>query len=455
MNNTIEYVILTALMASFLGGCGKSLMNVEQESQAIWEVRLAVQKALCTEDTDAMMKLWADDVIFRQPNGRLCKGKQEIRQSHEELFEMFDDFQIDFKRLAINFPTPDVAVEEASYDFSATGFKNRGRDTTVLVKRNGRWLITAVSDFVLQTPAESTSGQIEINNQDDIKAIRKLINDFCAAHKYDDGAKLAEFYSDDAMLMPPGEPMVFGKQAIASRYQQDIKKFTAELTTTPDEIEVSGNLAFVRGTFTIRLTPKTEGDKIEATFKFIEILRKGTNGSWKPYCDIWNSDAPLPPKPKDLTIVPPHQFELIPAENPKKVSEGIYQVGWIRASLPSDESHVQMIPVQMDEPDNNWPQWGLNRQDINFDGYLDIGVCQHGGAKWGRFHWCLYDPDKMEFYTNALTKELSELTCADLKADPKTKRIKRTQFFGAQIKEYTYEIVNGHLRLSQSQPLGE
>ena len=108
-----------------------------------------------------------------------------------------------------------------------------------------------------------------------------------------------------------------------------------------------------------------------------------------------------------------------------------------------------MIPVQMDEPDNNWPQWGLTRQDVNFDGYLDIGVCQHGGAKWGRFHWYLYDPVKMVYYTNTLTKELSELTCARLKADPKTKRIRRTQFIGTEIKEYTYEIVDGHLRLQE------
>jgi hypothetical protein len=110
-----------------------------------------------------------------------------------------------------------------------------------------------------------------------------------------------------------------------------------------------------------------------------------------------------------------------------------------------------MIPVEMDEPDNNWPQWGLNKQDVNFDGYLDIGVCQHGGAKWGRLHWYLYDPDKMKFYTNTLTRELSELTCAGLKADPKTKRIKRTQFIGAEINEYTYEIVDGHLRLQDPQ----
>jgi uncharacterized protein (TIGR02246 family) len=130
--------------------------------------------------------------------------------------------------------------------------------------------------------------------QNDIRTIRKLFDDFCTAHKYDDGAKLAEFYTDDAMLMPSDEPIISGKAAIASRYQRDIDKFTVELTTNPEEIEVSDNLAFVRGTFTIKLTPKAEGEKIEATFKAISILRKNTDGLWKLYCDIWNSDTPLP-----------------------------------------------------------------------------------------------------------------------------------------------------------------
>jgi uncharacterized protein (TIGR02246 family) len=296
MRTVIKSISLVMFTFSLLCGCRQSAMRDSQEadSQAVWKVRLAVQEALRTENTDAMMELWAEDATFGQPNGELWIGKDKIRQAHEELFEIFDNFYIEFKRLAINFPTPDVAVEDVSYVFTATGFESHGRDTQVIVKRNGRWLITAVSDLIPQTPAESIAEKATVNKQDDIKAIRKLFDDFCEAHKYNDGIRLAEFYTDDAMLMPSDEPIVSGKTAIASRYQQDINKFTAELTTTPDEIDVSGNLAFVRGTFTIKLTPRSEGEKIEAKFKAISILRKDPNNSWKLYCDIWNSDAPLP-----------------------------------------------------------------------------------------------------------------------------------------------------------------
>jgi uncharacterized protein (TIGR02246 family) len=147
----------------------KSDFDWNAEAQAVWEVRLAVQKALSTENTDALMKLWTEDATFGQPDGSLFIGRKKIREAHEKLFEMFDDFKIEFKRLAINFPTPDVAVEDVSYIFTATGFGHRGRDTQVLVKRNGRWLITAVSDFIPQAPDKSISEQTKINKQNDME----------------------------------------------------------------------------------------------------------------------------------------------------------------------------------------------------------------------------------------------------------------------------------------------
>ncbi|MHC4560689.1 MAG: XAC2610-related protein [Planctomycetota bacterium] len=156
---------------------------------------------------------------------------------------------------------------------------------------------------------------------------------------------------------------------------------------------------------------------------------------------------------RDLTLAPPHQFELIPTDNPKKISEGVYQVGWIKASIPNDESHNQMIPLEMNEPDVNWTQWGLNKQDVNFDGHLDIGVHRHGGAKWGRLYWYLYDPAKREFYTNTLTKKLSELTCADFKTDPVAKKIKITRFRGADLTEYSYQVIDDRLSLCGSREI--
>ena len=277
-----------------LCGCRQSAMrdSQEAEAQAVWKIRLAVQEALRTESIDAMMELWAEDATFGQPNGELWIGKDKIRQAHEELFKMFDDFNIEFKRLAINFPTHDIAVEDVSYVFTATGFKHKGRDTQVLVKRNGRWLITAVSDFIPQAPAESIAEKTKDNTKEDIEAILKREDEFLAAHSFNDGAKLADFYTDDALLIPPDEPIVRGKQAIAEWYDNEFKKAPPieNPKVTLEKIEFFANLALIRGNFILKFESETADKPIIQNLRFISIWLKQPDGNWKFYCDIWNTN---------------------------------------------------------------------------------------------------------------------------------------------------------------------
>jgi hypothetical protein len=143
---------------------------------------------------------------------------------------------------------------------------------------------------------------------------------------------------------------------------------------------------------------------------------------------------------------PIHRFELLAAENAEKVSDGVFLVGWIRVCLGENNSKVQTIAVEMDEPYIHWVQWGLEKQDINFDGYTDIGVRQHGGAKWGKLFWWLYDPQTELYYRNRLTEELSKLTFARFRADPETHKITIKKYYGTEATEYTYRIVEGELR---------
>lgn len=131
-------------------------------------------------------------------------------------------------------------------------------------------------------------------SQDDIEIIRKREDEFLAAHSFNDGAKLAEFYTDDALLIPPNEPIVRGKQAIAEWYQREFEKDPPieNPTVILEGIEVSGNLAFMRGVFTLKF--KTDGGTRVENLRFICICRKRPDGSWFFYRDIWNTYAPIP-----------------------------------------------------------------------------------------------------------------------------------------------------------------
>jgi len=141
-----------------------------------------------------------------------------------------------------------------------------------------------------------------------------------------------------------------------------------------------------------------------------------------------------------------YRFELLAAENAQEVSPGVFRVGSIRVFPAESNTEIQIIPVEMDEPYVYWVQWGLERQDVNFDGYTDIAVTRHGGAKWGKYFWWLYDTETKKYYTNSLTEELSKLTFAQFWTVPEAKEIKIKHYMGTEPTEYTYRIVDGHLR---------
>ena len=42
------------------------------------------------------------------------------------------------------------------------------------------------------------------------------------------------------------------------------------------------------------LTPKAGGEPTEDSGKWLGILKRQPNGSWKVHRDIWNSDKPFP-----------------------------------------------------------------------------------------------------------------------------------------------------------------
>jgi ketosteroid isomerase-like protein len=67
---------------------------------------------------------------------------------------------------------------------------------------------------------------------------------------------------------------------------------TSELTTTT--VEGRGDLAFVVGKYRSTPGPKKAGAKAlpAEEGKYVEVLQKQADGSWKIKYDIWNPNAP-------------------------------------------------------------------------------------------------------------------------------------------------------------------
>jgi len=131
---------------------------------------------------------------------------------------------------------------------------------------------------------------------EDEAAIRAGDAEWARAATAGDGNAIAALYTSDATLLPPGEPAFQGEAA--KKYWVDfINAFSAPTELTPTAVEGRGDLAIVAGNYRITLTPKTAGAKplpVEEG-KYLEVLKKQADGSWKIAYDIWNQNA-LPAK---------------------------------------------------------------------------------------------------------------------------------------------------------------
>jgi ketosteroid isomerase-like protein len=123
--------------------------------------------------------------------------------------------------------------------------------------------------------------------QSDVDQIRTLTNEFVAGFNSGDVERIMKFYADtfvDVNLTPP----VQTKAERAEYYRKLVAPGQLKVDVTPDEIIVTGDHAFARGTILIRDTRKPAEEQARE-LRYIEVWRKFPDG-WK---SIWGIDASL------------------------------------------------------------------------------------------------------------------------------------------------------------------
>jgi uncharacterized protein (TIGR02246 family) len=107
--------------------------------------------------------------------------------------------------------------------------------------------------------------------------------------------RLVEIYAPDAVILPPGGPVIEGSETIRELFRQEFERFDTKLAFTTQEIEVDGDMAYRRGRYVWRGTPRLSGQTIETTNKFLEVWRRQPDGSWRIAVDMWNpAETPAP-----------------------------------------------------------------------------------------------------------------------------------------------------------------
>ena len=141
---------------------------------------------------------------------------------------------------------------------------------------------------------------MKVSNTDEVRAaiaatVEKDMEDFNRG----DAAAAAATYTDDAIVMPPNQSPIEGKQAIEKGLAELISKLQlSNLQLSISEVDVQGDTAIVRGTYSSNIMVPGMDVPMEDRGKTLSVWKKQADGSWKLHRDIWNSNMPIPRSPQ-------------------------------------------------------------------------------------------------------------------------------------------------------------
>ena len=128
----------------------------------------------------------------------------------------------------------------------------------------------------------------------DIQAIRALVDDFDEAINAGDYEAVAQLYSEDAIRMPAEAPPQVGQAAILEWFRTERSQYDMEIDIVVRDAQVFGDWGYSWGDASGTMTPRDGGEPRAIDSKWMAVTRRQSDGSWKTYRDIYNSNVPLP-----------------------------------------------------------------------------------------------------------------------------------------------------------------
>ncbi len=124
----------------------------------------------------------------------------------------------------------------------------------------------------------------------DTDAIKKNVESFTQAMSTQ-SADIGNGYADDVISMPPHNAANVGKPKTVGFHSAPGPKVTSFVITS-EEIDGTGELPYSRGTWVFKGV-LNDSIEINDNGKYLVLLNKQADGSWKVTREIWNSDLPM------------------------------------------------------------------------------------------------------------------------------------------------------------------
>jgi len=141
------------------------------------------------------------------------------------------------------------------------------------------------------------AGPATVGKAADLEAFKAVVEDtwdkYSIAMNAENPDLWISLWDENGIQMPPGTPAVVGKPAIEKGIHESYQALDwEEFIIYLEEVKVAGDWGYARGTYSASITPRAGGETAFLDGKYLTILKRQPDGSWKIYRDCFNSDVP-------------------------------------------------------------------------------------------------------------------------------------------------------------------
>lgn len=120
--------------------------------------------------------------------------------------------------------------------------------------------------------------------------LSQMNRDFAKALNARDAAAAAKCYTENATLLPPGEPLVTGQAAIQKYWQGFLDAGYVDGSVSTIMTGSDGNVGYEIGTADLRMKVP-DGKIITEKVRYTELLKRNADGKWMSTHGMWQPVA--------------------------------------------------------------------------------------------------------------------------------------------------------------------
>ncbi len=144
------------------------------------------------------------------------------------------------------------------------------------------------------------------DSAEDLAAIAKVRDAYAAAMAAGDAAAFANLYTEDGVSQTNQMATQTGRAAVVEGQKAAFEQVSfSDMEITPEETHTVGSIGYERGRYKMTVTPKAGGPPTPQQGRYMLVLKKGEDGTWRVARDMDNVDSPPAPAPAPVAPVTP------------------------------------------------------------------------------------------------------------------------------------------------------